>query len=302
MTIIIRKAERKKAKLRLGIAAPSGAGKTMSSLLMAFGIVGDWSKIGLIDTENGSGELYVGQRVETPEGDVVIGNYLYCRIEAPFEPKKYISAQKAMEEAGVECVIEDSLSHAWSGSGGLLEKQGRESDRTGNSYTAWRNVTPDHNNLVESILTSPCHMICTMRSKQEYVLETNEKGKQVPKKVGMAPVQREGMEYEFTVMLDMDMKHIATSSKDRTSILDGTYFKPSPATGKALKNWLESGKDPVDELASEAKEAAEHGTAILGVFWARLNMAQQKSILGIKDALKIRAAEVDKQQTAEAAE
>lgn len=250
----IRKAERKKAKLRLGVAAPSGAGKTLSSLLLAFGITGDWSKVGLIDTENGSGELYVGHTVDTVDGPVTIGDYLYCRIEPDYEVKKYVNAIKGMEVAEVECIIADSLSHAWSGAGGLLDKQSKIADKSGNSYTAWRNVTPEHNLLVDTMLGSSSHIIATMRSKQEYVLETNEKGKQAPKKVGMAPVQREGMEYEFTVMLDIDMKHVASASKDRTSIFDGKYFQITPKTGQTLKAWLEMGREPEKDIQSLTKD------------------------------------------------
>lgn len=228
----IRKATRRKAKLRLGIAAPSGAGKTYGALLLAFGLGG---KIGLIDTENGSGDLYAH-----------LGEYDIISLQAPYEVAKYRKALKAFEEAGYTTVIIDSLSHAWAGEGGLLDKQGKIADRGGNSYTAWRQVTPDHNALVDAILQSPCHVIATMRSKTEYVLETNDKGKQTPKKVGMAPIQRDGMEYEFTVMLDVDINHNASASKDRTELFDGKFFKLSPETGKTLLNWLESGAEPID--------------------------------------------------------
>jgi hypothetical protein len=226
----IRKAERKKAKLRLGIAAPSGAGKTYSALLLAFGLGG---KVGLIDTEHGSGDLYAH-----------LGDYDIISIEAPYTVAKYIQAIKAFEKAGYNTVIIDSLSHAWSGDGGLLDKQGKMADRGTNSFAAWRTITPEHNALVDAMLSSPCHIIATMRAKQEYVLEVNAKGKQEPKKVGMAPVQREGMEYEFTVMLDVDMQHIASASKDRTSLFDGQYMKITPDTGKMLLEWLEMGVAP----------------------------------------------------------
>ena len=229
MAIEIRKATRKKAKLRLGIAAPSGAGKTYSALLLAFGIGG---KVGLIDTEHGSGDLYAH-----------LGDYDIVSIEAPYTIPKYREALKAFEDAGYTTVIIDSLSHAWAGDGGLIDKQGKIADRGGNSYTAWRSITPEHNSLVEDMLSSPCHVIATMRSKQEYVLETNEKGKQTPKKVGMAPIQRDGMEYEFTVMFDIDIHHIANASKDRTSTFDGRYFKIEQDTGKDLLAWLETGTD-----------------------------------------------------------
>lgn len=227
----IRKAERKKAKLRLGIAAPSGAGKTYSALLLAMGLGG---KIGLIDTEHGSGDLYAH-----------LGDYDIISIEAPYSVSKYTEAIKAFEKAGYSTIIIDSLSHAWAGEGGLLDKQGKLADRPNtNSYAAWRTITPEHNTLVDAMLRSPCHIIATMRAKQEYVLETSDKGKQQPKKVGMAPVQREGMEYEFTVMLDVDMHHVASASKDRTSLFDKRFFTINQDTGKELLAWLETGIEP----------------------------------------------------------
>lgn len=229
----IRKAERKKAKLRLGISAPSGAGKTYSSLLIAYGITGDWEKIGLIDTENGSGDLYAH-----------LGDYMVLQLEAPYTPERYVKAIKAFEQAGVSVIIIDSLSHAWAGSGGALEMVDSSMAAQKNKFAAWRDVTPKHNELVEAMLQSKCHIIATMRSKTEYVLEEDEKGKKVPKKVGMAPIQRDGMEYEFTVMLDMAHNHVASASKDRTSLFDSQYFKPNEDMGKKLLEWLETGVDP----------------------------------------------------------
>ena len=229
MAIQIRKAVRKKAKLRLGVASPSVGGKTYSSLQLAFGLGG---KIGMIDTEHGSGDLYAH-----------MGDYDIIQIEASYTVAKYLEAVKAFEEQGYSVIIIDSLSHAWAGDGGLLDKQGKLADRGTNSFAAWRTITPEHNALVETMLKSPCHIIATMRSKQDYVLEVNEKGKQTPKKVGLAPVQRDGMEYEFTVMLDIDMAHIANASKDRTGLFDGQFFKITQDTGKDLMNWLETGED-----------------------------------------------------------
>jgi hypothetical protein len=243
----IRKAERKKAKLRLGIAAPSGAGKTYSALLMAFGIGG---KVGLIDTEHGSGDLYAH-----------LGDYDVISIEAPYTVSKYIQAIEAFEAEGYTTIIVDSLSHAWAGDGGLLDKQGKMADRGTNSFAAWRTITPEHNALVDAMLQSPCHIIATMRAKQEYVLETNEKGKQQPKKVGMAPVQREGMEYEFTVMLDVDMHHVASASKDRTSLFDGRFFKISAETGQELLAWLETGTEPPPPPRMDPASIADHKAA-----------------------------------------
>ena len=241
MAIEVRKATRRKVKMRLGIAATAGSGKTMGALLVAYGLTSNWDAIGLIDTEAGSGELYVGHHV--PGTTFVIGEYMYCRLSPPFSVAKYMEAQKALEEAGCEVIIHDSISHAWAGTGGLLDKQGKIAAKGGNSYAAWRDVTPEHNAFVEMMLQSPAHIIATMRSKTEYVLETNDRGKQVPRKIGMAPIQREGMDFEFSVMLDIDASHMASATKDRTSLFDGEYFKLSPDVGKKMLGWLNSGAE-----------------------------------------------------------
>jgi hypothetical protein len=199
---------------------------------MAFGLGG---KVGLIDTEHGSGHLYAH-----------LGDYDVIEIAAPYAVSKYIEAIKTFEEAGYTTIIIDSLSHAWAGDGGLLDKQGKLADRGTNSFAAWRTITPEHNALVDAMLRSRCHIIATMRAKQDYVLEVNDKGKQTPKKVGLAPVQREGMEYEFTVMLDVDMAHVASASKDRTGLFDGRFFKITSETGKELLAWLETGESGPD--------------------------------------------------------
>lgn len=222
----IRKAERKKAKLRLGIAAPSGAGKTYSALLLAFGLGG---KVGMIDTEHGSGDLYAH-----------LGDYDIIGIEAPYTVQKYLQAIKAFEAAGYSSIIIDSLSHAWAGDGGLLDKQGKIAGN-GNGYAAWRTVTPEHNALVTAMLSSSAHIIATVRSKQDYVQEKDDKNKTVIRKVGLAPVQRDGLEYEFSVMLNIDDQHIASASKDRTGLFDGQYMKITTDTGKMLLAWLETG-------------------------------------------------------------
>jgi hypothetical protein len=228
------KAERKKAKLRLGICGTSGSGKTYSALLIAKGL---GNKIAVVDTENHSAELYAGKD-GMPDYDV-------CILSPPYETEKYVQAITEAERAGYDVIILDSISHAWAGEGGLLDQQGRIADSgRGNSYTAWRNVTPKHNKFIEKMLSCNMHLIATMRSKTEYALITNDKGKQEPKKMGMAPIQREGMDYEFTVVFDMDTGHNAVTSKDRTSLFDGKVFTPTTKTGEDLKGWLESGIEP----------------------------------------------------------
>jgi hypothetical protein len=245
MALQIRKAQRRKAKLRLALIGPSGSGKTMSALKLAFGIGG---KTGIIDTENGSADLYAS-----------LGNYDVITLEKPYTVGKYREAITAFENGGYDTIIVDSLSHAWAGAGGLLDKQGQIANRPGtNSYAAWREVTPDHNALVEALLSSRCHIIVTMRVKTEYVLETNDRGKQVPRKVGLAPVQRDGVEYEFTVVMDIDIDHKAAASKDRTTLFDGWRDTITEGTGRQLLQWLESGADaPAPAPAPAASPANE---------------------------------------------
>lgn len=276
----IKKAQRMKAKLRMGIAAPSGAGKTYSALLLAFGLGG---KVGLIDTEHGSGHLYAH-----------LGDYDVIEVSAPYSVAKYTQAIKAFEDAGYQTIIIDSLSHAWAGDGGLLDKQGKLADRGTNSFAAWRTITPEHNALVDAMLRSPCHIIATMRAKQDYVLETNDKGKQQPKKVGMAPVQREGMEYEFTVMLDVDMNHIASASKDRTSLFDGRFFKIGRETGEELLQWLETGVAGPDVKAIlDGISKSATVDLLRGNFEAAMTMLDESQQPAIKAAKNKRLLELE---------
>ncbi len=229
---MFQKAERKKAKLRLALCAPSGAGKTYSAILIAQGLGG---KIAMIDTENGSGEMYAH-----------LCDYDVCRVEAPFTVKKYVDAIKFAEKAGYSTIIIDSLSHAWSAEGGLLEQvdNAAAASSSKNSYHAWRNVTPEHNRLINAMLQSSCHIIATMRSKTAYDTVKNDRGKLMPVKVGLAPVQRDGLEYEFTVVLNIDAdSHVALSSKDRTGLFDGKAFKVTAETGEELGRWLSEGVD-----------------------------------------------------------
>jgi hypothetical protein len=230
-----RKAVRQAAKLRMAITGPAGSGKTASALLVAHGLCGDWEKIGLIDTEHSSGELYVNQKI----GETTIGQYNVMVLEPPFHPQKYIEALKMAEEAGLEVVILDSLSHAWAGSGGILDIHltATQAQKHPNSFTAWREVTPIQEKLIESILQSRIHVIATMRSKMSYIL-AEDGGKQAPKKVGLAPIQRDSTEYEFTVVMDLSIDHVATVTKDRTNLFGSENFKPTVETGQRLLTWL----------------------------------------------------------------
>lgn len=227
-----RKAERKQVKLKIGISAPSGAGKTMSALRIGFGICGDWNKIALVDTENGSGELYSD-----------MGDYSVCPIEPPFTVEKYIDAIHEAEKEGFEVLIIDSLSHVWSGDGGLLDMQSKiaKNSKSGNSYVAWREVTPEYNKLLDTILQSPLDIIATFRAKSEYAT-TEENGKKTIRKLGLAPIFRDGVDFELTVFFEMSQDHMANATKDRTGMFGANdYFLPTEETGKMLNEWRNGG-------------------------------------------------------------
>ena len=242
----IHRATKCRAKLRLGMSGPAGSGKTYSALLIAHGLGG---RIGMIDTEHGSADLYADL---LPEG------YDVLQLTPPFTPARYVEAMHALEQAGVDTIIVDSLSHAWSGEGGSLDRHGRIADRSGNSWQAWRQVTPEHNALVEALLQSPCHVIATMRAKTDYVQEKDERtGRQIVRKIGLAPIMREGIEYEFTIFMELDSNHLAHVGKDRTRLFDGMIIKPGSETGRSLLDWLNSGvQAPIKASLPDAQKVA----------------------------------------------
>jgi hypothetical protein len=251
-----RRAERRQVKLKIAETGPSGSGKTYSALLMAQGIIeemaarGQKGKIAVVDTESKSASLYADQK----NGPLAGIDFDVLEIESPYTIAKYLHAIDQAEREGYAVLIIDSISHAWAGDGGLLSKKEALDSRGGNSYTNWAGITKEHEVFKAKLLACKIHLIVTMRSKQDYVLEVNDKGKQAPKKVGMAPIQRDGMEYEFTSVFDLAMDHNAVASKDRTSLFDGQIFKPTRATGHALMKWLLEGK--AEHMVEQPQEEA----------------------------------------------
>jgi hypothetical protein len=242
-------ATRKKLKLRMAICGPSGSGKTMTGLRSAFAVAKAIeerehrkARVAVIDTEHRSASKYQG---EAPDG--VPFNFDVCEL-THYSPTAYTAVLKEAGQTGYDIVMIDSLSHAWEGVGGALDLVDQKADKGGNSFTAWKDVTPMHREMVEAILASPCDVIVTMRSKMDYVLEQDARGKMVPKKVGMAPIQRQGMEYEFDVVCDMDATHTLTVSKTRCSAIDGQrVVKPGAAFMGPILAWLGKGDDPVQQ-------------------------------------------------------
>lgn len=228
-----KKAVREKLPARVGICGPSGSGKTHSALRLAKGLA-NGGKILYICTEQGSAKLEAG-KPGIPDFDI-------AELAKPYTPQRYIELINEAVAEQPAVIIIDSLSHAWAGQGGVLEMVDRVKSG-GNNFTAWRELTPLHNKFVEHILSIPCHVICTMRTKTEWVTEKNENGRMVPKKLGLSPVQRDGMEYEFTVVFDIDReKHLATASKDRTSLFDESFGDLiTDNHGNRLREWLDAG-------------------------------------------------------------
>ena len=223
---MFQKAVKHESKLRLAIAGPSGSGKTYTALAIGTAL----GKVALVDTESGSASKYAD-----------VFSFDVAEMHAPFHPRKYAEAIAAAATAGYDVVILDSLSHAWFATGGVLDivDEAAKRSRSGNTYMAWKEGTPAQNMLVEAIVTAQIHVIGTMRSKTEYALVTNERGKQEPRKMGMAPIQRDGFEYEFDVMLDMDIENTGVVTKSRCSALAGKVIqKPGREVADILRDWL----------------------------------------------------------------
>jgi len=242
----LKKATRKQVKLRLNIASASGFGKTYSALLLAYGMTQDWNKIAVIDTENESASLYSN-----------LGEFKSLPFSPPYSPARYIEAIKICENAGVEVIIIDSITHVWKGQGGLLEYQ----NSLGGRYQDWAKTTPLYQNWLNTILQSKCHVITTVRKKQSYDM-VNEGGKLRVKKVGLSDEIRDGFEYEVTTSFEIiNDKHLARASKDRTNLfVNQPEFVITPATGKKLLDWCNHGlnvKEEALELIKTSKTINE---------------------------------------------
>lgn len=241
---LFKKATKQAAKLRLAIIGPSGSGKTYTALSVATALAP--GKVAVIDTESGSASKYATDF-----------DFDVAEMHAPFHPSKYISAIKEAAAAGYEVVVLDSVTHAWAGAGGVLEivDEAAKRMKSGNSYVAWKEGTKVQNELTEAIVSAPIHVIATMRSKQEYVQEKDNNGRTVIRKVGMAPVQREGAEYEYDVLLEMNMDNEAIVSKSRCSELSGRVIaKPGAQVAKILADWLGGAPAPEPKKVERKSE------------------------------------------------
>lgn len=244
------KAIRKKAKLRLALTGPSGSGKTYGALMISKGLGG---KIAVIDSEHGSASLYAH-----------LCDFDTLELQPPYSPERYIAAIKTAEQAGYDVIVIDSTTHEWSGSGGCLEinEHTAQAKFRGNTWSAWNDTTPRHRAFIDAMLQSSAHIIATGRSKTE-TAQTEEGGRKKVVKLGMKTEQRDGFEYEFTVVLDLvHAGHYATASKDRTGLFSGDPKPISESTGATIQAWLDGGEPTPAVEPLTAEQSADWLAAI----------------------------------------
>jgi hypothetical protein len=269
----IERATRKSSRLRLALCGTSGGGKTMTMLRIAGGLAQAMidmkiiagpldGKIGIIDTEQKSARLYADAML--PDG-TRIPPFDVLELRPPYTTERYIKALRSMEISGHVVIGIDQLSHAWAGQGGLLEKLATIAKKDGNTWKAFDDITPEQNRFLEDLLATPAHLIVSMRSKTAWVTEeyTDKQGnkRHRPKRIGMAPIQRAGAEYEFTSLLNLDTEgNVATTLKDRTGVfpMEGVIGRMTEKHGATLAQWLytaspaeEAGRDmgsPLERL------------------------------------------------------
>jgi DNA polymerase III delta prime subunit len=246
-------ASKAKTRARLALIGPPGSGKTWTALLVARGIAGPTGRIALIDSEHGSASKYAGD----------LGEFDVLNLDV-HSPSVYVEAIRAAEAAGYDVLVIDSLSHAWAGRDGALELVDKAAKRSnsGSTFNAWRDVTPQHNALVDAIVRSTCHVVVTLRTKTEYVIEQDGRGKSAPKKIGLAPIFREGAEYEMDIVAELRDDHTLVVTKSRCSALDSAVIeRPGVDLGRRILAWLNdsAAQNPVSGI--EGGGDAAGGTA-----------------------------------------
>lgn len=250
-----KKAVRNKIKAKIALTGPTGSGKTYSAILLARGLAGETGTIAFIDTERDSARLYA----DLTDFDV-------DNLQPPFTVETFISKMKEAQSAGYDVLVIDSISHQWKGEGGMLDQSSKKQKTSSkNSFTVWGELTPEHERFVSAILDLDMHVICTMRSKMEYVLEQDDRGKAIPRKVGLSPIQGKDIEYEFTVILDLCREHLATVSKTRINLFKNDIpFVPDENTGRMIFAYLDAGVDPFAGVKAKQEEFKQKYSAYFG--------------------------------------
>lgn len=269
-----KKAIKEQAKLRLAVCGLAGSGKTFSTLKIADEMAKlmraaghGKGRIAVIDSERGSASLYADKF-----------DFDVTELDS-FSPLEYVARIKEAEDAGYDFIIADSISHAWAGKGGALDQKDQAAERSssGNSWTAWKTITPKHNAFVDAMVQCKAHFMATMRTKMEYIQEKNAQGKTEIQKVGLAAIQREGMEYEFTLVGDIDHTHTLKISKTRIDGIDiGDLFeRPGDDFARRVYGWLVSGATPrrVEESTPPANDVGRTVDAAFEAYLASLSTA-----------------------------
>lgn len=253
MAIQFQKAQRSTARARIFVFGPSGFGKSISSLLIARGMTTGYERILLVDTEHGRGEACVHKVI----GEEQIGDFFAYRLTPPFSVQKYLEVLIEAEKSGqFDVIIFDSISHAWAGKGGLLDMKEEisKTNKNPDRRSDWAPITAEYQELVEAILQTNLHVIMTARSKTAWDYDADEKGKLKPKIVGLAPVMRDGFQFENGEIIFMAERGVALTLKDDTMLLPTEEpWIPTVDTGKLIAGWY-----------NENKEAAE-GSKLYGL-------------------------------------
>lgn len=229
------KATRSKTYIKIALQGVAGSGKTLGALMIAKGLIDDQNsgigRMAFIDTENGSGSLYSDRF-----------NYDVCNIDPPFEPPKFLNAFNEARDHGYGVIILDSFSHVWEGVLGI--KSDLDAVPKSNTFTNWREPNKQFKSVLDAILQSPVHVICCMRRKMDHAMDKDDQGKTIVRKLGLAPVMRDNIEYEFSTIFEIDSSHLAYSDKDRTELfINKPPFRISEEIGRKIKGWLNGAVD-----------------------------------------------------------
>lgn len=238
-------ARREKMKAAIAFIGGSGSGKTLGMLIMAYGMMKEahsdlseeliFQKIGVVDTEHKRSQIYAGTTI----ADIKIHPFYHIDLQQPYTQERYDEAIRTLKKAGCEVVVVDSLSHAWEGTGGFLDLQ----QEHGGNFQAWAKVKPHMQAFVRSLTENDVHVLASMRTKQDYQVETSDTGKINIKKIGLKPIQKDDLEYEFMIVWQLDQDHIARTTKDNSAMFEGSPSKITTEHGSKLYRWLEEGVD-----------------------------------------------------------
>jgi hypothetical protein len=227
-------ATKQQARARVAFSGASGSGKTFWALTWA-SILAEGKPIAVIDTERGSASLYADQFT-----------FDVLEMRPPYHPDRLVEALNSASAAGYGAIVVDSLTHFWSGQGGVLEIVDQASARfKGNSHAAWQVGTPIQQRMIDALLGFDGHLVATMRAKTEWVMEPDERGKVTPRKIGLAPQQRSDIEFEFTMMLEIEANtHRAHVAKSRFADFADKVFTTNDTapSAEAFLEWLKSGR------------------------------------------------------------